>query len=447
MNETQYETKPIECWNKMKELRRARFRNNWEARKRGDLVIMGMHMGMKALWAGFGDYAAMSLSPYWTGIKRDKTQLLDVLEDIESRGYGRQVCGALRIHLYQYFKGTAVISPKGEKMLPDFIWQNNFCPQVSKLAYHISQELGVPYVYAESPSAGPTEGTRKYMVSQLFDAIEQAEKITGRKYDDEKLIEGTRCEIQTYKLVSEICMMNKNIPAPLHGRQLASLNLVATNGAHTKESVSFYKELLDEVKFRAQNGIAGSAVEKMRLSMESFPWPYPEFFKYPEFYGAAVVAGDHLFLNAQFEQGENGEWVPRKEADEICANLRTREDALNALAWLWLAGIDVNHHGVQNWNIEKAVEYPIRMARDWKCDGMILSANLDCWQQMHYGPETKLLADKLGIPNMLFYSILGDMRQFDQNLVRKQFDEFLTKSLGLTKIENETGEADDADME
>ncbi len=214
-----------------------------------------------------------------------------------------------------------------------------------------------------------------------------------------------------------------------------------------KSQSSFYKELLDEVKLRAQKGIAGSAVEKMRLSMESFPWPYPEFFKYPEFYGAAVVAGDHLFLNAQFEEGENGEWVPRKEADEICANLKIREDALNALAWLWLAGRDVNHHGVQNWNIEKTVEYPIRMARDWKCDGMILSANLDCWQQMHYGPETKLLADKLGIPNMLFYSILGDMRQFDQNLVRKQFDEFLAKGLGLTKIENETGEADDADME
>jgi benzoyl-CoA reductase/2-hydroxyglutaryl-CoA dehydratase subunit BcrC/BadD/HgdB len=405
---------------------------------------MGMHMGMKALWGGFGpNYAVMSLSPYWTGTKRDHDQLLNVLNDIESRGYGRQVCGALRIHLYHHFMGTAIKSPKGDTVLPDFVWQINFCPQVSKLAYNIAEKLGVPYLFVESPAGGDVHGVRNYLVSQLHEVIEQAEKITGRRYDDEKLVDCTRNEIQTYKLFSQICELNKTIPAPLHGRQLASLNLVATNGSHTKESVSFYKELLDEVEFFVQNGIAGSAYERIRLSMESFPWPYPEFFKYPEFYGAAVVAGDHLFLNAQFEQDENREWVTRRDADNICANIRTREDALKALAWLWFPGIDVNHHGVHNWNIEKTFDYPTKIAQQWQCDGMILNANLDCFQQMHFGMETKLHAEKLGIPNMHFYSILTDLRQFNPSAVRKKFDEFLSKNLGLTKITDETGEVAD----
>ena len=49
-----YKTKPIECWAKMKELRRSRFRNTWEAQDRGDIVVMGMPMISQAIPCGIG---------------------------------------------------------------------------------------------------------------------------------------------------------------------------------------------------------------------------------------------------------------------------------------------------------------------------------------------------------------------------------------------------------
>jgi hypothetical protein len=60
----------------------------------------------------------------------------------------------------------------------------------------------------------------------------------------------------------------------------------------------------------------------------------------------------------------------------------------------------------------------------------------DCFQQMCFGPETKRIADARGIPNMLYYSILTDLRQFDPDALQKQLDDFLTKGLGLTKFED-----------
>ena len=64
----------------------------------------------------------------------------------------------------------------------------------------------------------------------------------------------------------------------------------------------------------------------------------------------------------------------------------------------------------------------------------------DCFQQMCFGKETKIIADKKGMPNMLYYSILTDLRQFDAAAYQKQVDDFLTKDLGLTKFEDRKDE-------
>jgi benzoyl-CoA reductase subunit B len=438
----QYETKPLECWAKMKELRRWRFRNNWEARKKGEIVIMGEHMGMRPLWSGFGSdhYAVMSVSPYWTGTKRNLEELTKVLEYVDAKGYGPEVCGSLKIHLAHLLMGASIKSPMGEEVKPDFVWQLNFCPQVSRLGYIASKVLNIPYIYIEPLMGGDPEKSREYIVAQLYEALEKGKKIIGKAYDDEKLIQATKNDLQTLKLFSEICELNKAVPAPLNGRQLVSLNLIATVMSHTKESVEFYKELLDEVKYRIQNKISTCGFETKRILMDGFPWPYPYLLRYSEEYGAVVVCGDHPFLNAHLEEDENGHWVARKGIDELRNSIKTKDDALRALAWIWEGGIKVVRHSLHNFHVEETAEYPIKMAQQWHCDGMILLAMRDCFQQMNFATETKLLAEQRGIPNMQFFSILADIRRFDEAKLRQQFDEFFEKKLGLTKIPKETVE-------
>jgi benzoyl-CoA reductase subunit B len=433
----QYESRPLESWAKMKELRRWRFKNNWEAQKKGNLAILSEAMGMKALWAGFGSpyYAVMSVSPYWTGAKRNPDEIHRLLAFTDSKGYGPEVCGALRLHLAHLLEGKTTVSPTGEPVVPDFAWQLNFCPQVSRLVYTAANRLNIPYVYIEPLMGGDVEKLREYIVGQLYEAIEKVKKITGREYDDELLIEATKNELETYKLFAQVCELNKAVPAPLRARDLISLTLVKTVMAHTKESVEFYKGLLDEVKYRVQNQITSTGFEKKRLLMDAFPWPFPRALRYPETYGAVVVAGDHPFLDAQLEEDEDGNWIPRRGFDEQINSLKTRDDALKALAWMWEGGLKVNRHSLHNWHVENTAEMPIRMAEQWHCDGMILAAMRDCFQQMCFGMETKLLAEAKGIPAMLFYSILTDLRQFDSDAFQRQLDVFLSDGLGLTKFE------------
>jgi benzoyl-CoA reductase/2-hydroxyglutaryl-CoA dehydratase subunit BcrC/BadD/HgdB len=439
----QYEKKPLESWVKMKELRRWRFKNNWEARKKGNLVILSEAMGMKSLWAGFGSpyYAVMSVSPYWTGAKRNPNEILRLLELTDSRGYGPEVCGSLRLHLAHLFEGKTTVSPDGETVIPDFAWQLNFCPQVSRLLGNAAENLGIPYVYIEPLMGGDVEKLRKYLVVQLYEAIEKVKKITGREYNPDLLIEATKNELETIQLFSKICELNKAIPAPLCGRDLISLTLVKTIMSHAKESVEFYKGLLDEVKYRVQNKITSTGFELKRLYQDAFPWPFPHALRYSETYGAVVVAGDHPFLDSQFEEVEDGSWVVRRGFDEQINGIKNMDDALKALAWMWEGGLKVNRHSLHNWHIEDTVEYPIKMAEQWHCDGLILSASKDCFQQMVFGPETKRIADARGIPNMLYYNILTDLRQFDPDAFQKQLDDFLSKRLGLTKFEDRKEES------
>jgi hypothetical protein len=210
--------------------------------------------------------------------------------------------------------------------------------------------------------------------------------------------------------------------------------------AHTKESVEFYKGLLAEVEDRVKNKITSTGYETARLYMDAFPWPFPKALKYPETYGATVVAGDHPFLDAQIEELDDGKLVVRRGFDEQINSIKDMDSALKALAWMWEGGLKVNRHSLHNWHIDETAELPIEMAEQWHCNGMVLAAMKDCFQQMCFGMETKLLADKKGIPNMLFYSILTDIRQFDPDVLQKQFDDFLSKDLGLTKFEDRKNE-------
>jgi hypothetical protein len=438
----QYEKKPIESWARMKELRRWRFKNNWEAQKKGNLAILSEAMGLKALWAGFGSpyYAVMSVSPYWTGAKRNPDEIRRLLEFTDSKGYGPQVCGALRLHLAHLLEGKTTVSPTGENVTPDFAWQLNFCPQVSRLVHEAANKIGIPYIWIEPLQGGNVEKSREYIVEQLYGVIDQVKKITKREYDPELLIEATKNELTTYKLFATICMLNQSIPAPLCARDLISLTLIKTVMAHTKESVEFYKGLLAEVEDRVKNKITSTGYETARLYMDAFPWPFPKALKYPETYGATVVAGDHPFLDAQIEELDDGKLVVRRGFDEQINSIKDMDSALKALAWMWEGGLKVNRHSLHNWHIDETAELPIEMAEQWHCNGMVLAAMKDCFQQMCFGTETKLLADKKGIPNMLFYSILTDIRQFDPDVLQKQFDDFLSKDLGLTKFEDRKNE-------
>ncbi|NIN70214.1 MAG: benzoyl-CoA reductase, bzd-type, subunit O, partial [Anaerolineae bacterium] len=65
---------------------------------------------------------------------------------------------------------------------------------------------------AVGPFEELNENKLDYVVGQMHDGIEWMEKTTGRKYDDERLIEAVYDTCRSTSTWAEICALNKAIP-------------------------------------------------------------------------------------------------------------------------------------------------------------------------------------------------------------------------------------------
>lgn len=268
-----------------------------------------------------------------------------------------------------------------------------------------------------------------YIVAQFHENIEGMEKALGRKYDDERLIEACRNEFLSTSLFAEICTLNKTIPAPLDHKTLFSLFVISVMMKQCRESVDFYKELRDEVKYRVEKQIAALPTERCRLLDDNEPpWFFLKLFRHLEKYGAVTVGSHHtFFLAGAFEDMPDGTLGPRKTPYEKGEPLRTREDALQALAHWYL------DRPLIECTIKFKTDMLIRMAKEWKVNAVILHFNRGCEGLGQGGSEDRLGLLKAGIPVIAYEGNMVDKREFDIPQVLDRMDSFM-ESLGLSQI-------------
>lgn len=437
-----YETRPIQCWAKMKELRRQHFFHTWRAHEEGDLVISGVVESFLGVLSGMGNFANPTYGPYFTRILREPQEALKYLEEVERRGYSNDICSSMRLHMGQVFMGLATKSPLGGTSVPDFVFQFNFCQEVAKMGQLMSEHLGIPFYLLDVPYTDTPEN-RAYLIANLQDAIEWMEKTTGRKFDDEKMIEATRNEWAVMRLWAQISELVKTVPAPLDGRHLWSLRLPSVTVRHHPEALAFYRELLDEVQERVQQGISARGIEGARILLEGGP-PFlvPAqrlVLRYPEEYGASIIGGEGFFLTfAAWEIGQDGSWEPIHTMEEHGIEMRTREEALNTQVELYLGHRTL----VGNFDLAPRAAQMLKRAQDWKADGVIFHINRGC-----YGGAAALASEKLavqgaGIPTTMFEASHADPRDTDIVQITERYDSFL-ESLGLHKLDIERSGGED----
>jgi len=415
----------------MKELRRQHFRHTWEARERGELVLMGVFEWFLSLFAGFGDFANPSYGPYYTALMRTPEQLVTVLEATEARGLGRELCSSMRTHLGQLFTGMSIKSPKGGTYLPDVIVQPHLCHSVVKTGQIFSEHLGLPYCPLDFPWRD-SPSTRKFLVGQFQETIEWMERTTGRKFDDERFLEALRNEWECTVLWARICELTKAVPAPLDFRQLWSLRLPLVTLRHKKEAVAFYRDLLAETRERVAAGISARGFEGARLLWEGgIPFYNPGIVRLPERYGAITVGGQGPFCTmGTWKVLEDGSWVPAQTPWERGMEVRNREEGLWALADLYLG-----HFPLMRWaGIDTKPREFVKMALDWRADGVVFAIDRGCKALSAGIEEARLAVQGAGIPTVLTELSMCDPRDLDLPRVADQVYAFL-ESLGLTPLE------------
>ena len=282
-------------------------------------------------------------------------------------------------------------------------------------------------------SVGPyekvTESKISYIVGQMHDGIKWMEKVTGRDYDDELLIKAVYNEFRACHYWAAICALNKTIPAPVDEKSLYSLYVLGTLRKSSQWTADFYeKELYPEMKDRVARGIAAVPNEQCRVMTDTQPpWAFLNVFRYLEKYGCVSIGSLYTFgLIGLWEDQEDGTWGPRA-IPEI--EITSRDEALRALAEWNLSKPEWQHF----YHPQLKSDMMIRIAREWKLDGVLLHFNRGC-EGLSLGiAENRLAIQNAGIPTMPFEGNMGDEREFDISRTMIRIDAFM-ESLGMKKL-------------
>ncbi|OGF97848.1 MAG: benzoyl-CoA reductase, bzd-type, subunit O, partial [Candidatus Glassbacteria bacterium RBG_16_58_8] len=420
--------------NKAKEIRQDYYRDYATAHEKGGIRWAGGAWTFGAIPEGLGDdVCSLTSEPYGASIAFDKSFSLKCLEAVEKKGFARDLCSYMRNYWGSIILDRYAFGGKFPK--PDFLWQDHICCSHAKWYQVVSDlEGGIP-MFCIDVAAGPyhemNDHKLRYIVDQMHDGIEWLERITGREYDDGKLIEAVHNECRSTSTWAEICVLNKAVPAPLDEKTMYSLYVLGTLKKHSREVADFYEELRDEVAYRVENQIAAVANEQCRLMSDTQPpWGFLKIFRYLEGYGAVSVGSLYTFaLIGMWEDQPDGSWGPRKTPAQKGVDIRTRDEALRILADWNMSKPEWQHF----YSPHLKSEMMIRIAREWKLDGVMLHYNRGCEGLTVGIAENRLALIKAGYPVMAFEGNMGDEREFDEDRTMSRMDAFM-ETLGFKMV-------------
>lgn len=433
-----WKSKGLDCWGKAKEIRANYWKRYAEAKEKGQIRWTGGSWNLDPIAKGFGDEVVwLTSESYGAEIGYNPEFSRRCQEEVEKRGFARDLCAYLRNYWGSMFLNEYAAG--GEFPKPDFCFQTHICCSHAKWYQVVSEHEGVPLVAIDCAVGPPfdfiergeeLEHRVRYVAEQSLDAIEQIEKITGRKFDDEKFIEAVYQEQRATSLWAEICVLNQAVPAPLDEKTIYALYSLLVLHKASKEVADFYEyDLKPEVEDRVRNKIAAVATERFRVIHDGQPpWSFLKLFRYLEQYGVVCVGSFYTFTLMGSWDFKDGRLTPPKPVDK--STLKTREDAAMAMArWRVTTNQMLNPFHVA-W---PKIEIMLSIVRDWKAQGAIVHYNRGCEGLSMHVAECRLALSKAGIPTCVYEGNMADDREFDEVAAMNRIDAFM-ESLGLQKL-------------
>jgi benzoyl-CoA reductase/2-hydroxyglutaryl-CoA dehydratase subunit BcrC/BadD/HgdB len=199
-------------------------------------------------------------------------RMVPALSDaVEGRGYSRDLCGYARADLGSIATG---MTPVGRLPKPDLLCCcTNICQTVLYWYRALAGHWRVPLVVVDTPfiygAVRPHDVA--YVVDQLRELQETAERIARRKVDRAQLAETVRLSREGARLWNECLRTGRSRPSPWTGFDafFHLAPIVAMRG--TEECNRYYRMLLHELEDRVARGVGGIAAERVRLLWDNLP--------------------------------------------------------------------------------------------------------------------------------------------------------------------------------
>lgn len=349
---------------------------------------------------------AFGIAPYFPAVVSAdlavRGEALRPLLEAESRGYPRHGCALMKVHM-----GSVHAAPTPA---PALIVANSVgCTGYLRWFEHLSRATGAPLVVLDVPFARteePVPADAGYVLLQLRELIEVCERVTRRRFDEDRLREALSRSARTERAWARCRSLCRQRPAPFDAYFDAAVLAGPVNVLRgTEEAAETLEASAEALSVLATIGHSPVGEERARVVIEGAP-PYSalgEFRSLFERHGAVAVASTHACAGGFFEQGFEHEAARPLES---IAEHMLRENATNR-------------------TLADRVRRIARSVRDYSADAVIFHAARSCPTYSAGLAEARAaLADECGAPVLLVASDTADPREYRARAMRDRIDGF-----------------------
>ncbi|MCB0832269.1 MAG: 2-hydroxyacyl-CoA dehydratase [Bacteroidetes bacterium] len=234
----------------------------------------------------------------------------DFLTEAEDYGYSPDICGYVKADVAVQLRGGD--HPMGKLPKPSLAVLTNACNTYVKWAEIWERMYEIPIVTIDVPGTrgkrgDPTirdvsfENDRRYVEAQLRELIQTCEQITKQKFNVDKLRETLTYANTISRSWKAILECNRSTPSVFNALTDGTIYLGVANGFRgSRAGAEYFEQLLEEMNYKAANGIGTVNEEKFRLAFVGVPC-YPIFRRFNEFFsdwGGSFVQSTYLYFAA-----------------------------------------------------------------------------------------------------------------------------------------------------
>ena len=242
-----------------------------------------------------------------TAVRRVAHEYLNQAEDY---GYSPDICGYVKADVAVQLRHGE--HPMGRIPPPSLAVLTNACNTYIKWAeiwermYHIPIfTLDIPGTRGSRnqtrPGEADFENDRGYVLAQVKELITACERLTGKRFDIDRLRETLAHANVMNRGWRRVLELNQSVPSVFNALTDGTIYLGVSNGFRgTYEGAKYFDDLVEEMEFKAAQGIGTTTDEKYRLLFVGVPC-YPIFRRFNELFsewGGTFVNSTYLWFAA-----------------------------------------------------------------------------------------------------------------------------------------------------
>ncbi len=339
------------------------------------------------------------------GVRKVSGEHILNAEDI---GYSSDVCGYVKSDIGMMLHGN--MGPSGTKLPPPDLLLCTYCGCTTFIKWFegLSHWYDVPLVMIDTPymrDGGIAPADVQYLVDQFKDLIALCEKMTGVKFDIDRLREYLRLAKEAEDEWVEILHLAKTRPSPFDAYFEAVFFMAPIYVLRgTPECVLYYKEMRKEIEERILHGIGPIPEEKFRVVVEGPPpWPhFRAFWELLKHWGVTAVASSYSKVGGYWDHGfRHDPSRPLESLAEYCLTCYT------------------------NLNLGMRTDLLARYAEEYAADAVVIHSVKSCRSfSVGQADMREQFTRRHNLPALLIESDLVDPRYFQHAQLRNRIDAF-----------------------